>query len=203
MKKLIVVSLSLIVFVSCSSSSSNNETGGDFSLLKSTLARDTSPDAAEAEITELVTGNTNFAIDLYKKIKTGENIFFSPYSVSLALAMTYAGADGNTKTEMADTLHFTLDDARLHNAFNYLDLAIMNRDSDDEDDNAFTLRIANSIWGEKTYSFLSTFLDVLAENYGAGLRAVDFANDPNISRNTINDLVSDETEGKIEDLLPE
>jgi serpin B len=123
----------------------------------------------------------------------------------LALAMTYAGARGETEQQMADTLHFILPQGRLHPAFNGLDLELAARGegAEGKDEEGFRLNIVNAIWGQQDYKFLAEFLDVLAENYGAGLRLLDFINAPEESRVTINDWVSDQTEGRIEDLIPQ
>jgi serpin B len=173
-------------------------------LVRSEKPRATSPQVAETDSAELVAGNSAFAFDLYQAIRAEEiNLFYSPYSISLALAMTYAGARGETEHQMADTLHYTLPQDRLHPAFNALDLELLSRAEGGEgEEGGFELNIANSIWGQTGYSFLPQFLDILAENYGAGLRVLDFAKEPEDSRITINDWISDETEGKIEDLLP-
>ena len=164
-----------------------------------------SPVVPASEGEELVAGSNEFAFDLYRTLaKEDGNLFYSPYSISLALAMTYAGARGQTEQEMADTLHFTLPQDRLHPAFNGLDLELASRGQGAEgtDEQPFRLNIANAIWGQEGYSFLEEFLDTLAENYGAGLRLVDFEREAEKARVTINDWVSDETEGKIKDLIP-
>jgi serpin B len=173
-------------------------------VLRSEKQRITSPQVAEGDLAELVAGNSAFAFDLYRAIQDKDgNLLFSPYSISLALAMTYTGARGETEAQMADTLHYTLPQERLHPAFNALDLELISRGENAEgEDGGFKLNIANSIWGQTGYSFLPQFLDILAENYDAGLRLLDFMKEPEDSRVTINDWVSDETEGKIEDLLP-
>jgi serpin B len=105
---------------------------------------------------------------------------------------------------MADVLSFTLPDERLHPAFNSLDLTLASRAESGRgrEGYEFRLNIANAIWGQEGYAFLPEFLDVLAQNYGAGLRLVDFAGAPEESRLVINDWVSDQTEGKIQDLMP-
>jgi serpin B len=133
------------------------------------------------------------------------NLFYSPYSISAALAMTYAGARGDTKKQMADTLQFYLSQNQLHPAFNSLDqeLASRGEGAQGKDGEGFRLNIVNAIWGQKDYAFLTSFLNTLAENYGAGLRILDFINETEPSRITINDWVSDETEGHIEDLIPQ
>ncbi len=133
------------------------------------------------------------------------NLFYSPYSISLALAMTYAGARSETAQQMADTLYFSLPQARLHPAFNSLDIELTQRGegAQGKDGEGFRLNIVNAIWGQKDYKFLAEFLDVLAEDYGAGLRILDFAGAPEESRITINNWVGDQTEGRIEDLIPQ
>jgi serpin B len=105
---------------------------------------------------------------------------------------------------MADTLHFLLEQARLHPAFNWLDAELAQRGggAQGKDGKGFRLNIVNAIWGQKDYEFLTEFLDVLAENYGAGLRILDFINEAGKCRVTINDWVSNQTEGRIKDLIP-
>jgi serpin B len=118
--------------------------------------------------------------------------------------MTYAGASGETEEQMANALHFGLPQDRLHPAFNSLDIELAKRGegAQGKDSDGFRLNIVNAIWGQKDYEFLTDFLDRLAENYGAGLRILDFIGAPEESRIIINDWVSEQTEGKIEDLIP-
>jgi len=175
-------------------------------ILRSEKQRATSPEVNEADLTTLGSGNSAFAFDLYQALREEEgNLFYSPYSISLALAMTYAGSSGETAQQMADTLHFVLSPDALHPAFNSLDIELGQRGEGAEgaDGEGFRLNIVNAIWGQKDYQFLTNFLDVLAENYGAGLRLLDFINTPEESRITINNWVSDQTEGRIEDLIPQ
>jgi serpin B len=160
---------------------------------------------AGSDEASLVEGNSAFAFDLYQALKGQEgNLFFSPYSISLALAMTYAGARGETAQQMADTLHFSLEQDKLHPTFEWLaaELASRGEEAAGKDEKGFRLNIVNAIWGQEDYEFLSDFLDLLAENYGAGLRILDFIAEPEQSRVTINDWVSNQTEGRIEDLIP-
>ncbi|NIM96341.1 MAG: serpin family protein [Anaerolineales bacterium] len=172
---------------------------------KSDLERDESPSAAPQDVQQVAAGNHAFAFDLYQALADGEgNLFFSPHSISVALAMTFAGARTTTEEEMADTLHFLLPQDQLHPAFNALDLELASREEGFEDDEAgFQLNIANTIWGQEGYEFLQEFLDTLALNYGAGLQLLDFMEDPETARIIINDWVSEQTEGRIEDLIPQ
>ena len=175
-------------------------------VIQSDKPRETSPDVNDTDLTTLANGNSDFAFDLYQALsKEDDNIFYSPYSVSQALAMTYAGARGETEQQMADTLHFILPQDRLHPAFNSVDIELSHRGegAQGKDGEGFRLNIVNAIWGQKDYEFLTTFLDTLAESYGAGLRLLDFISAPDESRLTINNWVSDQTEGRIEDLIPQ
>jgi serpin B len=174
--------------------------------LNSDQERITSPDVNLSDEALLVVGNSIFAFELYQALKGEEgNLFYSPYSISLALAMTYAGARNETAQQMADTLNFILEQDNLHPAFNWLDAELASRGegAEGKDDEGFRLNVVNAIWGQKDYDFLSDFLDVLAGNYGAGLRILDFMSETEKSRLTINEWVSDQTEGRIEDLVPQ
>ena len=162
--------------------------------------------AGKQDIAVLVDGNSAFALDLYGALKQGrDNLFYSPYSISQALAMTYAGARGATEKEMAATLHFTLPQNNLHPAFNSLDqqLKARGQGAKGKDGKGFRLNIVNAIWGQKDYRFLPEYLDLLASNYGAGLRVLDFRSEPETCRKIINKWVEDQTEQRIKDLLKE
>ena len=152
------------------------------------------------DLDTLVEGNSAFAFDLYHAIGEQDgNLFYSPYSISVALAMTYAGAGGETERQMADALRFRLPQDRLHPALNALDQELASRGKDGE---GFTLNIANAIWGQEGYEFIADFLDVLALNYGAGMRLVNFVKAAEESRETINNWVAERTEDRIIDLIP-
>lgn len=174
------------------------------SIAKSDLARVTSPNVSPNDVQVLVDNNNTFAFDLYRSLRSqGGNLIYSPYSISLALAMTYAGARGQTESQMAQTLHF-LPQEQLHSAFNSLDLQLAERGKAQSDEETpLQLNIANAVWAEQTYPFLQNFLDTVAMNYGAGIRLVDFINQYEAARQDINTWVSDQTQGKIEDLIPE
>ncbi len=178
--------------------------------LRSDKQRVAAPDASETELATLTRDNRAFALDIYQEIggASGGNLFLSPHSISIALAMTYGGARGETAAEMAEALRFSLGPERLHTAFNALDLEMQRRGQDVELEEGqtgapFQLSVVNAIWGQTGYEFLSSYLDLLALNYGAGLRALDFDGDPEGARETINGWVEDQTNDRIRDLLPE
>ncbi len=157
-------------------------------------------DVPEGDVKAVVTGNSRFAFELYAKLKDDPNavkqdgnLFFSPYSISAALAMTYAGARGETEKQMAKVLHFTLPQERLHAGF----AASGKRMRADPDE----LRIANSLWGQKDYGFLEDFLELTKKYYGAELKEVDFIKETEKSRKTINKWVEKRTEEKISELI--
>ena len=167
--------------------------------------RSRQPRAAEPELADLVRGNAAFAFDLYRSLAQGEgNLFYSPHSVSLALAMTYAGARGETERQMEDTLRFLLPQDKLHPAFNALDLnpASRGEGAAGQDDGGFQLNIANAVWGQEEHDFFAAFLDVLAEQYGSEVRRADFRCAPEEARARINDWAAEATEGRIKSLIP-
>jgi serpin B len=150
----------------------------------------------EGRVAEAVEGNNRFAFDLYGRLRHRPgNLFASPYSVSTALAMTYEGARGQTAEQMAATLHFSLPPDALHPAF-----AALDRQLNDGKGRSYKLSVANALWGQEGETFLPDFLRLLAENYGAGLRRVDFLS-ADQTRRTINSWVEEQTGGKIKDLL--
>ena len=205
MKKIMVIVLALVLVLPVIASVQMAQpVAGE--VLASDKERITSPDVSASEQASLVEGNSAFAFELYQALREeGGNLFYSPYSISLALAMTYAGARGETAQQMADTLQFLLGQEKLHPAFNWLDadLASRGEGAQGKDGEGFRLNIVNAIWGQKDYEFVPSFLDVLAENYGAGLRILDFITETEKSRLAINDWVYDQTEECIEDLIPQ
>jgi serpin B len=178
-------------------------TPGD--LISIDVAR-TSADPGDAAIESVVASDGAFGLDLFGVVAGDDNVMISPYSIATALSMLYPGARGETATEIADVLRLDVDDATLHQVRNSIDslLAATPPPMGEEDTREpFTIRPANSAWGQGGYPFLDEYLRVLAENYGAGLRVVDYAADPEGSRQIINNWVEDATEDRIRDLLPE
>jgi serpin B len=178
---------------------------GNDSVAQSNVPRDLHPNVSEAALADLSSGNGAFAFDLYAQIADGDgNLFFSPFSISSALAMTYAGARNETETQMADALHFTLGKSTLHPAFNAVDLELESRNTLQEPyaGKGFELDMVNAVWGQRGFPFRDAYLATLAANYGAGLRLADFTGDPEGARFDINNWVSGATHARIEDLLP-
>lgn len=150
------------------------------------------------DLKALVDGNNEFAFDLYKQLakKHNGNIVFSPYSISSALAMTYAGARGETAEQMAKVLHFTLPQEKLHPAF-----AQLNWQLQSDKDKPYELFVANALWGQKGFGFQKEFLKLARDSYGAGLREVDFSGNPDAARKKINSWGAKCTKEKIPELL--
>jgi serpin B len=154
------------------------------------------PGQAKQDRAALVQGNAALAGDLYGKLRDKQgNLFFSPFSISTALGMTSAGARGQTLAQMNKTMHFTLDQARLHPAFAAA-LAEVKADK-----KGAQLSVANALWGQKGYGFTNEFLSLTQANYQAGLHEVDFARATEEARKTINAWVEKQTQDKIKDLL--
>jgi len=201
----LVLCLLFLAATSCQWCSPDIEGPAGSLFVASDLPRETNPQVSGQQASDLVRGNSEFAFGLLEELSAdAENVFFSPYSISSALAMTYAGARGNTEMQMGDVLRFDPTGQGIHPIFNWLELELNERDriSPPSEGEGFTLSIANAAWGQEGHGFLHGYLDALAVNYGAGLRLIDFVGNPEGSRIAINDWVSDETEGKVEDLLP-
>lgn len=149
----------------------------------------------------VVDANNQFALDLYKNLAedpkySEENIFFSPFSISSALAITYEGARGDTAMEIQKVFHFPEDTAIMREGYSAINAGINSNAS------AYSLRTANALWAEKTYPFLPDYIAIADRNYGAKTTNLDFIASPDDSRRTINRWVEEQTEDKIKDLLP-
>lgn len=143
------------------------------------------------------TGDSNaFAVDLYAHLRSHPgNLFFSPESISTAFAMAYAGARGQTATEMAHVFHFTLPPDRLHPAMGAL-LAAINAKHD-----SYELHTADALWAQQDEHFLDAYLKLMQNDYAAGLHNVDFRTSPETVRATINQWVEQQTNDKIKNLI--
>jgi serpin B len=162
----------------------------------------------KADLKTVVAGNTAFAFDLYAKLKddpnikkSDGNIFFSPYSISMALGMTWGGTRGRTEKQFAKTMYFTLPQDRQHQAFGKLEQQL----NAGGKKGAYQLSVANALWGQKGEPFQEDFLELTNKYYGAGLRELDFTT-PDLAekaRGIINGWVEKKTKDKIKDLIGE
>jgi len=143
-----------------------------------------------------------FAESLYRQLQSqpggSGNLFLSPLSISTALAMTYAGARGETATQMAAALHYTLDANTLAADFGGL-IADLNSAGQGN----YALSVADALWGQQGSPFLSSFLNLMQTDYGGGLHQVDFINATEAARQTINNWVAQQTNDKIQNLIPQ
>jgi len=207
MNRAISINLALCCVLSLASPGCDSGSGGQtFDVAKSSAARVTDPPVSATDSATLAADNEAFALAAYQRLAaTNENLVFSPSSVSIALAMAYAGAAGTTASEMASALHFTLPPERLHPAFDAVDLALSSRGEGKTgaDGGPMRMHVVSSAWAERTYSFKSDYLDLLAANYGAAINLLNFQGAPESARVTINDWVANQTEQKIKDLLPQ
>lgn len=213
----------ILALVACGVStvpSPNADSG--HSQAKSDLPRQPASEVSPAALAAAVAANNAFAVDLFAHIrgdidKPQGNLLTSPLSASIALTMTYAGARTQTSTEMSSALHFTSGAPTIFEGQNALTQALDGRAAaalagDQEramtfglpapSSSDYQLHVVNSVWGERTFTWEPPFLDVLATYYGTGVELVDFMNNSNSARLTINDWVSAKTADKINELLP-
>ena len=165
-------------------------------------------DASSEDIAALVDGGNQFAFDLYARLAGDGNLFFSPYSISTALAMTAAGARGNTEREMATVLHFPTEDVAGKASFMDRERVVASFGSLQEglvasrETSGYELHIANSLWGQEGYPFKEPFLDLVERHFGGGFNTADFVRNAEAERVRINQWVEGETREKIKDLIP-
>ena len=146
----------------------------------------------------VVEDNNRFAIELYGTLRRESgNLFLSPYSISSALAMTYAGARGETARQMAATLHFDQPQERLHSAFG----ALVKQINGEGGSRKYELNVANALWRQQGLALVKEFQSTVATHYGAALEESDFQHSPETARNTINAWVEQQTHEKIKDLI--
>ena len=149
-------------------------------------------------IQEVVNANNKFAFDLYSELDKSEqgNIFYSPYSISAALAMTYEGAKGQTADEMKSVFHFPESNILRPNF-----AAIYNEIN--KKDKPYKLSTGNALWAQQDYKFLDEYLSTVEKYYGGKAANLDFARETEKSRQTINTFIEEQTNNKIKDLIPQ
>ena len=175
-------------------------------VLQADVPRVEAPDVSDAQLAQFIVGNQTFAFDLYRVLSAVEdgNLIYSPYSISLAFSMLYAGAGGETETEMAQVFHFLPQEAQ-HPALNIVAQRLQKLGKARQSEAggvSFELNLANAVWGQRGYPFREPYLDTLAAQYGAGLRVVDFQGAPEVAREAINAWVANETEERIKEIAP-
>jgi serpin B len=178
----------------------------------STLCVATSISAADSSLAATATNGAG--VDLYRSLASGdENLCLSPYSIENALAMTFAGADGRTRDEMARVLHFPANDDATHNSFGALqhqleEMAARSAkqiaDSKERGgaQQPIVITIANRLFAQKGYDFREKFLALVKESYGAPLEPLDFSKDAAGATQRINSWVEEQTRKRIRDLIP-
>ncbi len=161
------------------------------------LSNDIRPKPAPTA-TNVVEANNQFAFDLYFKFKdSNDNIFFSPYSISSALAMTYEGARGKTAEEMQKVLHLPDDKEKIHSDF------IDTNKELNKANKSYNLSVANALWAQNDYKFLDEYFKIVEQYYGGKATNLDFVSNTENSRVTINKWVENQTNNKIKNLIPQ
>ena len=175
--------------------------------LNSPLPRQTVLLQSDQQLDNFVQANNEFALAIFQQLRnenTGQNMIFSPHSISFALAMTYAGAGGQTADEMRMVLGISQDDLSFHQNWNTLDQWLANRTKEIQANSPdYKLRLTNAVWAQQDYPFNSSYLDLLSTFYGSGLHTIDFSGLPEPSRLEINNWVAENTSQKIIELIPE
>jgi len=209
------------LLVACSSEPDPTCCGlNQFSVARSDSPRVPASKVARQDLQNAVRANNAFALALFGQVvahPSPSNVLFSPLSASLALTMAYAGANGGTKSQMADALGFARDaegstfagqnalsqalDARAAMALSQAQQLAAEARAPKPNASDYQLNLLNSIWGQQTYAWQKPFLDTLAANYGAGVNQQDFMHAPELARITIDDWVSTRTNNQINGLF--
>ena len=169
------------------------------------MAYITDPVASQDDLRDHAEDINKFAIQLYRKLAAEDgNLIYSPYSIYQAFLMVYAGADAETKTEIAQALDIEMDiDKDVHNLMNALNKLLTTPPAYlDENAQPLQFNVANALWVQQDIEISQDFLDSLSANYNAGLKMVDFSN-PEDARQAINLWVAAQTNDKIKDLIPQ
>ncbi len=165
----------------------------------------TDPVASQDDLLDHAEDMNKFALELYRKLAGQDgNLIYSPFSIYQAFLMVYAGADAETKAEIAQALEIDIDDDEdVHNLMNALNKLLTTKpDYLDQNAQPLQFNVANSLWVQQDVEINQDFLDTLSANYNAGLKLVDFSKSED-ARQAINLWVAAQTNDKIKDLIPE
>jgi serpin B len=207
MRRLTLLLLVLALLAAACGDDAPTASGTD-GIAASDLAREVST-APDADLAAVSTAEQAFAAELYRVLSADEgNLVVSPLSIHIALAMALGGAEGDTAAEMTEALEVAgIDPDALHGALNALDAALESRNRTeppiDDREQQVQVSVVNSLWGQDGFAFVPEYLDLLARNYGAGIRLVDFREAAEEARVAINAWVAQETNDRITDLIPE
>ena len=207
MKRLLLTSLSVFFLLSaCMPNTSQPEPTTivpveENQMLTGKLDYNPNPQHTPEETKSLAAANNEFALDLYQQLKSGQgNLLYSPYSLFQALTMVYAGARGDTAGQMREVLHYPIADEELYRVSNALNKVLSSTPgTSNQDDQAFTLQIANALWAMQNGHIEESYLDLLSENYAAGMRTVDFAQSQQAA-DLINQWAQEHTNNKIKEI---
>lgn len=175
-----------------------------YAVAPSDTLRNTALAVSASDTTQMANDLNAFNFSVYDQIRNDDgNLFYSPYSLFSALMMVWAGSSGQTRTQMKTVLHLSMDDSLIHPAANALEMAVTQPVSTSgfKTGDSFTCRVDNTLWGQPGYPFLQSYLDLMAEHYGARLGLLDFANGLEPARKTINDWIEKNTAGRIKNLI--
>jgi len=197
-RKISYMALCLAILAGCAASPTPTAQSGN---LTGKLAYETAPQFKEDELKQIVESNNDFSRAIFvHQAETKENLVISPYSLYQALSMLYAGAAGETASEMRLAMRLPWEDARVHRLVNALNQQLLNSaGAGDQDGQVFDLRIPNALWADKNGNYQQTFLDTLSQNYDTGMKILDF-NDASAAADAINTWVADQTNEKITQL---
>ena len=197
-RKISFVALCITILAGCTA---NPTPSSQIKNLTGKLAYETSPQFTEAELQQLVASQNEFAGAIFlHQAEARENLVISPYSLYQALSMLYAGAAGETASEMRLAMRLPWEDARVHRLVNALNQQLLNSaGSETADGQPFELQMANALWAAQDRQYQQAFLDTLSQNYNAGLKTLDFT-DASDASNAINAWVAEQTEQKITQL---
>jgi serpin B len=176
----------------------------DKQIVQADLPRVEAPIVSEEQEAQLRDGNNSFAFDLYHAItqEKTDNLIYSPYSIWLAFSMVYAGAQGETESQMAGVFHFLSQESQ-HVTINAIDQrlqAFSALQAAEDEGTPFQLGLANAVWSQQGYAFKQPYLDLLATQYGAGVRVLDFQSSAEVAREAINAWVNENTDGRIKEI---
>jgi serpin B len=197
-QKISFVVLGLMMLAGCAINPTPTAESGN---LTGKLAYETAPQFTEAELQQLAASQNEFANAIFGyEAQAKENLLISPYSLYQALSMLYAGAAGETASEMRLAMRIPWEDARVHRLVNALNQQLLkSAGSENADGQTFELQMANALWAAQDYTYEQAFLDILSQNYAAGLRTLDFT-DASAASKAINAWVAEQTEQKITQL---